>query len=87
MTKIPEHVEFWDDERKIGNSLIVTLEPGLSFEEREHCGVRGFDTIKAALRAVARKRLFPCYCLECGAAIRAVREASARQLVGDRQEG
>ena len=34
-------IEYWDDERAIGNSLIVTLVKGWRFEEKgEH--VRGF---------------------------------------------
>lgn len=33
-----------DDERDIGNSLIVTLAPGWHFVDGECEGVRGFDT-------------------------------------------
>ena len=44
-------IESWDDERNIGNSLIVTLTPGWRFgEESEH--VRGFDTKKEAIKEV-----------------------------------
>jgi hypothetical protein len=55
-------IEFWDDERNIGNSLIVTLTKGWRFEERgEH--VRGFDTKREAMAEVrAAKR---CDCEQC----------------------
>ena len=38
MTKRDPRIEHWDDERKIGNSLIVTLRNGWAFDprEREH---------------------------------------------------
>lgn len=56
----PDHpdVEFWDDERSLGNGIIVTLRPGLFFYD--DCGVMGFDTVKQArdgVRAVLRKQV------------------------------
>lgn len=53
----PNHpfVEFWDDEREIGNGIIVTLIPGKYFYD--DCGVMGFDTVreaKAAILALAK---------------------------------
>ena len=55
-------VEYWDDERDIGNSLIVTLHYGWRFsEDGEH--VRGFDTVREANRAV--KSAVKCHCGEC----------------------
>lgn len=55
-------IEHWDDERSIGNSLIVTLVKGWRFEERgEH--VRGFDTAKDAMAEV--RAAVPCDCTEC----------------------
>lgn len=60
-------VQFWDDERSIGNSLIVTLVPGFAFEphpdENIAQHVEGFDNIRAAIRAV-RKSL-RCSCARC----------------------
>ena len=55
-------IEYWDDERAIGNSLIVTLVKGWRFEEKgEH--VRGFDTKREAMAEVrAAKR---CDCEQC----------------------
>lgn len=49
----PNHplVEFWDDERQLGNGIIVTLQPGHFFYD--DCGVMGFDTVREAKRAVA----------------------------------
>jgi hypothetical protein len=34
-----------DDERDIGNGIIVTLEKGWEFNADKGCGVRGFDTV------------------------------------------
>jgi hypothetical protein len=56
---------FWDDERAIGNSLIVTLRYGWSFDPSESEHVRGFDTVAEARHATARKRLHQCACEEC----------------------
>lgn len=55
------HVDFVDDERAIGNSIIVTLAAGWEFVAEPGCGVRGFDTVsearqgcgKGAVRAMA----------------------------------
>ncbi|MCB0136635.1 MAG: hypothetical protein KDD75_16135 [Caldilineaceae bacterium] len=48
----PAHplVEHWDDERDIGNGIIVTLRPGHFFYD--DCGVMGFDTLAEALDAL-----------------------------------
>jgi hypothetical protein len=35
-----------DDEREIGNSIIVTLNKHYFFADEPNCGVRGFDTLK-----------------------------------------
>jgi hypothetical protein len=56
-------VEFWDDERGIGNSLIVTLHYGFSFDLNDHEGVKGFDTIKEAKEGIKNSRI--CKCKEC----------------------
>lgn len=34
-----------DDERDIGNSIIVTLAKGWDFADEKGCGVKGFDAI------------------------------------------
>lgn len=49
----PHHplVESWDDERGIGNGIIVTLQPGRFFYD--DCGVMGFDTVREAKAAIA----------------------------------
>ncbi|MDQ0304913.1 hypothetical protein [Ancylobacter polymorphus] len=54
----PNHpfVAHWDDERDIGNGIIVTLSPGQFFYD--DCGVMGFDTVRAAreaLRSIAAR--------------------------------
>lgn len=43
-----------DDEREIGNSLIVTLARGWHFNDGEKEGVRGFDTF-AELKADTKR--------------------------------
>lgn len=47
--KMP-HVQAVDDERDMGNSIIVTLKPSYCFKAEEGCGVRGFDTVAEAKR-------------------------------------
>ena len=65
MKRMKKHkrVEFWDDERGIGNGIIVTLHYGWSFYPSFHEGVRGFDTPKEAMKAV--KESYPCNCDIC----------------------
>jgi len=58
-------IEHWDDERGMGNGIIVTLHYGWSFEYIHHEGVRGFDTVADARRDTAIKRIFRCPCDEC----------------------
>ena len=50
----PDHplVEHWDDERKLGNGIIVTLKPGHFFYD--DCGVMGFDGLREARAAIAK---------------------------------
>lgn len=48
--KARPHVAFVDDERSIGNSLIVTLVEGFCFKAEPGCGVRGYDTVTEAER-------------------------------------
>lgn len=43
--KLP-HVAHVDDEREIGNSIIVVLKDGFDFAADPGCGVRGFDTVR-----------------------------------------
>jgi len=64
-TRIPKKVQHWDDERSIGNALIVTLHYGWQFGtdpfQPEH--TLGFDTPKEAKAAV--RDAIPCDCPEC----------------------
>jgi hypothetical protein len=64
-TKLNRKVEHWDDERNIGNSILVTLKPGWRWggDPQSPTHVEGFDTpkeAKAELRSV-----MPCACKEC----------------------
>jgi hypothetical protein len=68
LEKLKAHprVEIVDDERSIGNSVIVTLKNGWRFnDEGEH--VFGEDTPEECLAAV-KSRVKPCACSECKAA-------------------
>jgi hypothetical protein len=70
MTKMQNPVEHWDDERDIGNALIVTLRKGWSFTAWGGEHVRGFDTTAEARNATAKKRLHQCACTECAPNLR-----------------
>ncbi len=48
--RLPKIVEHWDDERSIGNGIIVTLKAGYYFYD--DCGVMGFDTTREAREAI-----------------------------------
>ena len=47
-------VAYIDDERGMGNSIIVTLEAGWFFADEPDCGVRGFDTVAEAKAGTSR---------------------------------
>lgn len=57
-------IQHWDDERSIGNSLIISLKRGHAFNSNEQEHVRGFDTINEVLDAL-RSEVKPCYCDDC----------------------
>lgn len=42
------HIAHVDDERAIGNAIIVTLKDGYFFKNEPDCGVQGFDTVREA---------------------------------------
>ena len=58
---------FVDDEREIGNYIIVTLNYGWRFPDGEYSAehVRGFDTVQEARDYVHKAE--PCHCKECKA--------------------
>lgn len=57
----------WDDERSIGNSIIVSLKDGFKFnydvENDNATHVMGFDTVKEAVAEL--RGVFKCSCKEC----------------------
>ncbi len=55
-------IAFWDDERAIGNSLIIILRDGWQFPLTE-CHTIGVDTVKEALAAI--RSTAPCSCSKC----------------------
>ena len=63
--KLPKHIEAWDDEREVGNGVIVTLTRGWSFYSTEHLGVCGFDTVTEAREGTRKKNLYRCKCAFC----------------------
>jgi hypothetical protein len=62
-----KRIKWWDDERDIGNSLIVTLIEGFAFDPSEDenvaLHVRGYDTVKEAMAEVRKAK--PCQCARC----------------------
>lgn len=52
-------VELVDDERDIGNGVIVTLKKGWTFSARQDNRVAGEDAATQALRAVRNAKPFP----------------------------
>jgi hypothetical protein len=47
-------IAYIDDERELGNSIIVTLSEGWFFADEPDCGVRGFDTVGEVRQQTAR---------------------------------
>jgi hypothetical protein len=47
-------IEHIDDERNLGNGIIISLRKGWVFESDPSCGVRGFDTVKEAIEETKR---------------------------------
>ena len=47
-------IAYIDDERELGNSIIVTLEDRWFFADEPDCGVRGFDTVGEVRQQTAR---------------------------------
>lgn len=60
--KLAEKVLHWDDERAMGNSLILSLKSGWKFIATE-CHTSGFDTVKEAIEGLRDTE--PCLCAEC----------------------
>lgn len=52
-----DHIMHVDDERELGNSIIVTLAEGWFFADEPDCGVQGFDTVTDARRGCSRKKV------------------------------
>jgi hypothetical protein len=46
-----------DDERELGNSIIVTLHQHYYFADEPGCGVRGFDTLKELKEGIKAKNI------------------------------
>ena len=66
--KLPTNVMYWDDERKSGNGIIITLKKGFAFRDAntgnaQH--VAGFDTARDARREIAGASA--CACVDCHA--------------------
>jgi hypothetical protein len=51
-------IQFIDDEREIGNSIIVTLAKGWYFTNEKDCGVQGFDNISELKNGTNKKSVY-----------------------------
>jgi hypothetical protein len=51
-------IEIIDDERNIGNSIIVTLAKGWCFVNERGCGVQGFDTISELKSGTSKSAVY-----------------------------
>ena len=51
------HVMNVDDERDIGNGIIVMLKDGYEFVADPGCGTRGFDTVAEMTRGCAKAQV------------------------------
>ncbi len=60
-----KNILHWDDERSLGNSLIVALVPGKQFNADVGTGehTRGFDTVNEAMSEV--RSAVDCSCDDC----------------------
>lgn len=56
-------IENWDDERSIGNALIISLHDGWRWNHGDVDHVAGFDTVAAVL--VALRITTHCNCKTC----------------------
>ena len=63
--RFPRWVECIDDERAIGNGVIVTLIYGWSFSDVQHQGVMSFHSLSEAREAVRKSNICRCVCDTC----------------------
>jgi nitrogen fixation protein len=61
--KYQNRIMFWDDERDIGNALIITLKDGWKFTQGDALHVCGVDTVQDALAAL--RGTMACDCDGC----------------------
>lgn len=52
------YISHVDDERNIGNGIIVTLSENWYFHSDPGCGVRGFDTWREALDGCKKSEVY-----------------------------
>lgn len=52
-------IMFIDDERDIGNSIIVTLQNEYDFADDPGCGTKGFDTVAEVRAGTAKTEIIP----------------------------
>ena len=60
--KYRDRIQFWDDERNMGNGIIVTLHYGWHMGD-PGCHVFGEDTVASAIKYLQFSA--PCSCEEC----------------------
>jgi len=52
------YVAHVDDERELGNGVIITLQDNYFFRADPGCGVRGFDSLSEALKETSSKHVY-----------------------------
>lgn len=61
---LPEYVLDWDDGRKYGDSIIVTLKPGWCFDlPNSEAHTAGFDNVREARQGL--RTVYGCSCERC----------------------
>ena len=57
LLKQRQWIAYIDDERELGNSIIVTLKEGWYFVDDPNCGVKGFDSIKEVMEETKKSNV------------------------------
>jgi hypothetical protein len=62
--KLQSVIDHWDDERNIGNGIIITIKGGYKWSFDDHgLHVRGYDTVREATDEL--RDVVPCNCEQC----------------------
>jgi hypothetical protein len=53
-----KYISSIDDERNLGNGIIVSLKPNWFFKKDRGCGVRGFDTMQEVKSGTSQSEVY-----------------------------